>query len=536
MTILQQIGLVSRAHGPRALGRRQETGTQNTIPAPTKGLNTRDAFAAMRPDYAIVLDNYFPDSGRVRLRKGYVEHASGVGAGRVESLIPHYAGDVAKFYAIGVGAMYEITMSGAVGAALASGLTGNVWSHATVSGSTVLVSGEDDPMRIQADGTLAAAHGWTGLTEVSELATVTAFKNRLYFTRLNSPKIYYGPLNGVQGELTEFDLSFVSPEGGNALQIGVVTVDAGAGIEDLFAVFMQNGVVLVYRGIDPSSGSATGFFKIGQYKIGALVGDRPLVNVGGDLIVLTVDGAVSLNSIMQRGRSGQRDIGLTDKIRPSIRDAAALYGDVDGWDSILHPPASWLLFSIPGPNGEQFVMNTQTGAWCRFRGMDARCWGRFNDQLYFGGPGGKVFRANVGRSDDDGPIEGDVQTAFNYFGTPHEKRITMGRSIVEADSSVQFRLGSTTDFGQSARLAAPSAITTEGTKWATATVATGKKWATAETPTGNKWAAGRIQLRDWQVINLAGTAISIRLRSSTKGADLALYATDVIFEKAEGIL
>ena len=539
MTLLQQIGLVSRSHGPGSVGRRPTLGTRNTIPAPTKGLNTRDAFAAMKPDFAIVLDNYFPDFGAVRLRKGYVEHASGMGAGYVESLIPHIAGTISKFFAVSGGKMFEMPRAGVAPVELRSGLAGNVWSDAAMSGSTVMVNGADAPMRIQADGTLAAAHNWTVASgPLPTLSRVMAFKSRLYFVEKDSPNVWYGGIQFVQGPLAKLDFSFVAPEGGNVVAIGTIPIDSGDGPDDFFCVFMGKGVVLVYAGLDPAAATVAdgGFKLIGRFKIGALVGDRPLVNVGGDLIALTVDGATSLSTIMQRGRSGQKELNLTDRVAPSIREAAALYGETRGWDSILHPPASWLLFSLPGPNGEQYVMNTQTGAWCRFTGMDARCWRRFGDQLYFGGPGGKVFRANAGRADDGDPIEADVQTAFNYFRTPYEKRITMTRSIVEADASVQFQLGSTTDFGQAARLAAPSSIVTEGTKWATATKATGKKWATEGSPTGNKWAAGRVQLRDWQVVNRSGTAISIRLRSATRGADIALYATDVIFERAEGIL
>lgn len=538
MSLLAKIGEKGRQHGPASVGQRQTVGTRATIPAPTKGLNTRDAFAAMKPDYAIVLDNYFPDHGAVRLRAGHVEHADGVGSGYVESLIPHYSGTVAKFFAIGGGSMHEITDGGTVGAAVKDMLTGNIWDHATVSGSTILVNGADDPMRIEPAGTLAAAHGWTVSSgTLPVLLRVMAFKNRLFFVEKDTAEVWYGPLNGVQGQLTGFDFSFVAPEGGNVLELGTMTLDAGEGVDDFFLVFLQHGVVLVYQGIDPASAVAgTGFSIVGRFKIGALVGDRPLVNVGGDLIALTVDGAVSLSQILKRGRSGQGGLGLTDTIAPTFRDRAALYGANAGWDSILHPPASWLMFSLPGPGGEQYVMNTQTGAWCRFTGMDARCWGRFRDQLYFGGPGGKVFRANVGLADDDNPIEGDVQTAYNYFRTPQEKRITMTRSVVEADASIQFQLGSTTDFGVTARLAAPSSIVTTGTKWATAFKATGNKWATASKQTGNKWAAGRVQLRSWQVVNQGGTALSIRLRSATKGANIALYATDVIYERAEGIL
>ena len=542
MSLLNAIHRKGREHGSGAIGPRQQVGTRTTIPAPTKGLNTRDAFAAMKPDYAIKLDNFFPDHGAVRLRKGFQEFADLTGAGigdYIQSLIPHYSGTVAKFFAAAEGELYDITRGGRLSSSnlLTAGLRNNRLSHATVSGHTILVNGANVPMRIEPAGTLASEHGWTrpGDDPLPTFSRVMVFKNRVYFVEKDSANVWYGPLSSVQGMLADFDFSFIAPEGGNVLEIGTMTVDAGAGIDDLFLVFMQHGVVLAYNGIDPAASDETGFSLVGKFKIGALVGDRPLVNVGGDLVALTVDGAVPLGELLKRGRSGQRRLALTDAIAPTIRDQAALYGAINGWDSILHPPASWLVFSVPGGK-QQYVMNTQNGAWCRFVGMDARCWGRFEDKLYFGGPEGKVFLANAGHADDDEPIEGDVQTAYNYFGTPQDKRITMTRSVVEADSNVRFQLGSTTDFGVTADLAAPSSIASAGTPWATATKATGRKWATATKPTGNKWAAGRVQLRTWQTTNQIGAALSVRLRSSTKGSNLALFATDVIYEKAPSLL
>ena len=305
MSLLRKIGTTAGRHGAAALGDRETVGRRATIPPPTKGLNTRDPFAAMKPEYAITLDNFFPDHGAVRLRRGSSEYATGLGTGSVETLIEQYSGSEARFFGIGGGSVYDITNRGAAGTALKTGLTGSRWSWANGGGHIVMVNGEDDPERIATDGTFVAAHGWTGLTEVDELNTVTAFKNRFYFTRLSSPIVYYGPLNGVQGALTAFDLSYVASEGGNAIQIGTMTIDSGAGIDDLILVFMEHGIVLLYRGIDPSSAGADGFFLVGKFRIGELVGDRPLVNVGGDLFAHTVDGVTSMSELLKRGRSGQ---------------------------------------------------------------------------------------------------------------------------------------------------------------------------------------------------------------------------------------
>ena len=233
----------------------------------------------------------------------------------------------------------------------------------------------------------------------------------MYFIEKDTSKAWYGPLNGVQGALASFDFAYVVPQGGNLVDLGTMTIDSGFGIDDLFLAFFEYGTVLVYSGIDPAATDDTGFRLVGQFNMGALVGARPLVNVGGDLVAHTVDGFIAMSKLLQHGRSGQLELSISDAIQPSVRDAARQFGDTSGWGGILHPPESWLLFNVPSPGGEQFVMNTQTGAWCRFTGMDARAWGRFDDKLYFGGPGGEVFLASSGASDDATNIEGDVQTA-----------------------------------------------------------------------------------------------------------------------------
>ena len=535
MSLLRAIGDVGRRHGAVTIGARQTIGSRSVVPPPVKGLNSRDPYAAMDPQFAIVLDNYFPDHGAVRLRKGSRQFAAlGGTTSAVESLIPHYSGDSGKLFAAAQGSLFEVVdletvddpvADRTIETAAKAGLTGNRWSHANIGGHTVMVSGEDPPQRIEPNGAFAAAHGWTGLDAgpLSELKSVTAFKNRLFFTRAQSPVVTYGPLNGVQGALAAFDLSFVAPEGGNALRIGTMTIDSGSGVDDLFLVFMEHGVVLLYRGIDPSASDENGFFIVGTFKIGALVGDRPLVNVGGDLLVLTVDGVVSMAQTLKRGRSGQKGLSVSEAITPTLRNRAALFGSTDGWDAVLHPPASWLVFNVPQPGGEQFVMNTQTGAWCRFRGWNVRCLGRFRDDLYFGGPDGKVYRADTGHDDDDATINGDIQTAYNYFRSPQEKRFTMLRSLVESDGDISFRLGSTADFGDAGELTTPVSLTNDAPEWGAAV------WNVSP------WLPGRVHYREWQATNRTGTALSVRMASRSKGANIALFASDVVYERATGI-
>lgn len=522
MSLLNAISRKAQTHGTSALGSRQGAGTRQTIQAPVGGWNTRDAQAAMKPKYAIRMDNYFPETGACRLRKGYRTFATDVGTGDVEALFTHESGSVKQLYAAGSGGIYEVT-DGREASPVAISQKGNRWHSSHIAGQTVLVNGQDGPKRIAARGTIVTANEWTGITTPSNLFRALTFKNRVYFLEKGTAKMYYGPIASYAGALTSFDLGNVHPYGGNVLDFGTITVDAGSGIDDLMCIFMDSGAVLVYQGTDPANADTWAI--VGIWNIGRLVGDRPLVKVGGDLIAITSDGYVPMSKMLTGGRVAEtQGIALSETISSTVTAHASVYGGIDGWDCILHTPANWLLFNVPVPGGEQHVMNTQTGAWCRFIGWDARVWARFNDKLYFGDTKGRVCEANIGHNDDGTAIEGDVQGAFSYMGSPSEKRFTLARALIEADSSISFQLGATTDFNEEGPLSTASALVSEGAAW------NASPW----NDTG--WGGGRVTLQEWQALDRNGTAISMRLRTSTTGANITYYAADIISEQTQGIL
>ena len=342
--------------------------------------------AVMKPQFAVRLDNYFPEAGRVRLRKGSTEHATSVGSA-VESLFSHQSGSVSKLYAASSGALYDVTSAGS-GTSLQTGFTSNRWQTAMYDGRTFLVNGSDAPQRIEADGTLAASHGWTGIATPSNLIQVMPFAERLFFLEKDTAKVWYGPVKGIQGELSDFDFSFVHPEGGNAVAMGTISVDSGEGIDDLFALYMESGAVLLYGGTDIAD--ADRWFRQGTYKLGRPVGSRPLVRVGSDLIAITTDGFVSLKASIREGRDD--DAAISDRISYAVSEDVRDFGSNFGWQAVLHTPANWLLFNVPvGATGRQYVMNTQTLAWCRFTGWNAACWAVHGDKIYYGS-GAKVLR------------------------------------------------------------------------------------------------------------------------------------------------
>ena len=525
MSLLGAIHRNARRFGPASVGSRQGNGDRYTIPAPTKGWNTRDGFGNMKPEYAVVLDNYFPDRGAVRLRRGYQEHATGVGTGDVRTLFNQVSGATERMWAAGGGAIYNVTAAGEAGTEAKSGLTGNAWHHGAFGGSVILVNGVDEPLRIQADGTFADAHNWAAAEDqpdltITNLSRVLPFKGRLYFIEQNTANLWHGDLGAIQGDLTRFPLDQVHPRGGNLVEIGTLTLDGGTGIDDLMVLFMSSGAAIIYQGTNPTDSGEWSI--VGIFELGRLLGDRPLVRYGGDMVVMTEDGYIPL-SRMLLGDASRRE-SFSDAIAPSVTEVADDYGGTPGWDCILFNKAKWLLFNVPQAGGIQHVMNTQTKAWARFRGMDARSWATHKNRIFFGGVNGKVYEAHVGSSDDGEAIDADSQGAFNYLRSPKDKRFTMMRALVEADGGARFSLGTTTDFGQAAVLSPPTDIVTVGSDWNDAL------FREAD------WAGGTAVVRDWQAINRDGTALSVRIRSRTKGVELSHYATDIIAEKTVGIL
>ena len=251
-----------------------------------------------------------------------------------------------------------------------------------------------------------------------------------------------------------------------------------------------------------------------------MVGDRPLVKLGGDLIAITADGYIPLLQFLSSGRE-QRQLAVSDTIAPTVSELIRLHSARSGWQSVLFSDANWLLFNVPtGPDSYvQHIMNVQTGAWCRFRGWKSHCYEMHANRLFFGGDAGKVNEANTGSTDLGMTITADASTAYNYLDSPYDKIFHMIRAHVESGGGVQVSVGATVDFDRKFPSLATGQVTTVGTKWDT------KKWDTF------KWGGGEGRLRVWQGVELNGSAISAHLQVTTRGDQVEWQSTDVLYDQ-----
>ena len=493
----------------------------DSIPAPVRGWNTRDPLDGMEAGFAPMLDNWFPQTGFCEVRNGYASHATGVGSGAVETVAPYRGPSSERLIAAGGGSIYNASAAGAA-TSLASSFTNNRWQHTNFKGNLFLCNGADAPQTY--NGTTVAATGFTGtgLTP-SDLIDVHAFKQRLFYVEKDSASFWYASVSQVTGTLTEFDLSEIDPEGGSLVTMGTLTNDGGDGPDDLMAFIMSNGSAIIYAGTDPGSASAWGL--VGIFRIGRPIGRRCVLKRGADLIVLTADGYIPLLQFLstRRGRSDP-SVAVSDNISGAANDAVRSYSGVFGWQPVLYPEGKMLVVNVPlseGASGQsvQHVMNTVTGAWCRFTGLAATSFVVHANELYFGSTGGIVYKADTGRNDNGASIVADGQTAYQFFGSRGRlKKFNLARGVMGSDASLTVGIGVGTDFTDTIPAISTPVVGVAGSPWDTS------PWDTSP------WSGGLTIQKDWQTITGEGISASLRLTTDTRAQQVRWYSSDIAFE------
>lgn len=271
----------------------------------------------------------------------------------------------------------------------------------------------------------------------SKFIGVTNFKGRAFYWELNSTSAWYAAAGSFQGSFTELPLGNVAQRGGYIVQIITWTRDSGDGVDDYCAFIFNTGETLIYQGDDPSN--SLRWSMVGRYSLGPPVGVRGHTRYASTEIIITADGFIGLDEAIQNARSEIIDT-FGGKIMQAAKKAVQNYGSRFGWNATYYPGGNFFIINVPisDTSSEQYVKNTNTGAWCRFKGWNARSFGLYDERLYFGTADGKIVLADVTNadgyqkaySDDDNPIQYECLTAYQKFGSPGLKtQLTSARVI-----------------------------------------------------------------------------------------------------------
>lgn len=499
-----------------------------SLPAPTGGLNAKNAIADMPETDAVIMENMFPGTSSVDVRKGYASHSINYPA-PVETLMTYNIGASKALFAASGGGIYNASSSGSAGTAVVTSMANDRWQWTTIGtsgGYFLLAVNGANKMRIYDGSTWdydgGGTYTVTGL-DTSTVIGINAFKNRIWLLKNNSLDAYYLAVSSIAGTATKFPLSALFKQGGYLMAMENWTIDNANGIDDYAAFITSEGEVALYKGTDPAS--ADTWALVGTFRMGRPIGRRCAIKVASDVLLNSQDGAFPLSKALLTDRS-QAQGAITDKITNLLKKDIADHKSKYGWQPILHPTGNKLIINVPtieDSEAHQYVMNTINGSWCKFTGWNAVCFAVHDDELYFGGANA-VYKADTGTDDNGSDIQTDVQQAFSYFGSKgRSKKFNLARPTFLTDGDLDAALVMNTNYSSRVPVYSASFTAQASTTWDTAT------WDV------DAWAIGDTLLTKWQSITGEGHCGGIRLKTATQGIKVEWVSTDFAYEEG-GVL
>src|SRR4249919_1793037 len=379
------------------------------------------------------------------------------------SSFEYVSGNTQRMYAAQATKLFDVTSSTPV--LIVSGQSSGNWSAAQFSNAAVSAlgtnwliavneSGNDYPLRfngtswVTLDGTAGAPAPTDGGSKITGpagtpvefgkgLSYVWKYRGRLYFIGAGSMDAWYLPIDSVGGVLAKIPLAGAATLGGKLIAGASWSLDAGDGIDDKNVFLTSEGEVLIFTGSNPAD--AANWRQEGRYRTSPPMGMNAHIQVGGDLLLLTVDGIIPLSQAITK-EVGQLELAmLTRTIKPMWRDSVT-EKRANPWTAKKWDEYGGIFVALPGGKpGERFclVANNVTGAWGRFTDYDATCWIRLRADMFFGTQDGIVMQAERTGLDDGRAYVCTLVGGWEIFGAPsaqfvwHQARATFKSSAGE---------------------------------------------------------------------------------------------------------
>ena len=528
-----------------------------TVPAPTGGLNARDSLANMPETDALVLNNWWPQPYGLQVRPGYEWWTTGL-PGAVNTLASWsdvngttklfaWAGTATDGFGVYDVSTRMLTTDPPLVAAI-DGLSNSRWYHTQMSNSAgnflIAVNGADAGIVYESTGAVRILYAavppapptplvdntWYGL-DSSEVICITTHQKRLWAVKKDSSLGWFLAPNALWGEWKSFDFGPLFSMGGYIAFITTWTIDDGNGAEDHLVIMSSEGQVAVYGGTDPEDD--TKWQLVGLYFAGAPAsGRRGYYKVGGDMILLTQRGLVSMAALLVSTKVNEPSTGLkSEKVQLLISTLLSDTANQVDWELYFNASLNMFLINIPSPvlgGNRQLACNLVTSAspWTYFVNVDAVTWATYDNYAYFSDYEGRVCRFWVGNKDavhldNTGGLEvkTEVQQAYNYLGVMAvQKQVGMYRPTFITSDDITF--GSRIEYDFQVRpVAVPSSPIPNAVDTAL--------WDTALWDQG-RWGGGVITDRRWVMAEGIGSAASLRMAMQSQ-CEVTWVGTDYSF-------
>lgn len=287
----------------------------------------------------------------------------------------------------------------------------------------------------------------TGVT-AANLTQGTAYRNRIYFAETGTTNVWALPADSIGGAAVQISLAGVFRKGGTVQFVATWSLDAGNGLDDKLVIVSTEGEVSVYQGSNPAD--PTNWSLVGNYECPRPMGKNGFMRAGGDLVILTEQGAVPVSQIISKDPAALALAAISRNIQPDWIDDASDRRSLP-WEILKWPSRSMTLVSTPtvntGQSDQCYIVNSETGAWCKRTGWGMRCTAYHDGLVYFGTNDGKVRIADTGGSDDGANYQCVAVLAWDHLGAVgNTKTVMMARGQFLAATPFNPLISSSVDY------------------------------------------------------------------------------------------
>lgn len=383
--------------------------------------------------------------------------------------------------------------------------TSGRWQTCNFMTNMLWVNGQDTPQVFGGSTFTSWTGSCSGMT-ASSVIGCNVYRNRIYVWMANDSNFFYSATSTIGGTYTKFPLGDVANHGGDIVSIKTLSHDGGNGPTDYLAIFMSSGDTIVYSG-DPAST----FTLVGIYRIPPPMGIRSVIKFGGDILIQARNDYILFSQVVSGIYKNPT------KISGALQDAVTNYASNNGWQLLYWPEGGIIFGNIPisATEFQQHVLNTLENTWTVYDDINARCWGVYNGNIYFGAGDGSIYQAETGYSDNGSDIVTDIQQAWNDVGYVSRKQVQSYRPVMTAIGTLTYDSGIAYDYG-AVNVTSTSSQASEGAAW------DASDWDTTS------WSP-EVQLKQsWNGANGIGYKVGLRLRTQSSGQAINWYRTDFL--------